>query len=414
MAPADAQMYWMSAKIPNDQFLLYGFAGQPRDVTGAVAAVIERARWCPALHVRVDDSTSPLRYPAWSSGDVDPGQVLIHPGDLDWRGCLQALTQLADDQLDLRRMAWRLHVFAPVHHAPTISGAATVAVVQIGHALGDGIRSATLAGVLFGRAAIVYPVARPDRTRWIAHSIAAARGYRRLERDAAAGLVPAGKRPRPVLSINNRPTGARAVRTLVRARAELPGPTVTVGVLAAISAALSGYLCARGEDALTLGAEVPMAKAGVPQANNHFGNVGVELYPSVVSSSERARRIAADLAASRRRGQHPAWAASDRALAAVPAPLLRWGVARFDADARSDTVIGNTVVSSVNRGAADLEFGGCPVALTAGYPALSPMMGLTHGVHGIGDTVAVSVNTAASAIADVDEYVDRLAAALRS
>ena len=77
-------------------------------------------------------------------------------------------------------------------------------------------------------------------------------------------------------------------------------------------------------------------------------------------------------------------------------------------------VIGNTVVSSVNRGAADLSFGGAPVVLTAGYPALSPMMGLTHGVHGIGDTVAISVHAAESAIGDVDAYVDRLDAALRA
>ena len=74
---------------------------------------------------------------------------------------------------------------------------------------------------------------------------------------------------------------------------------------------------------------------------------------------------------------------------------------------------GNTVVSSVNRGAADLHFGGATVVMTAGYPALSPMMGLAHGVHGIGDTVAVSVHAAESAIGDVDEYVARLDAALR-
>ena len=52
------------------------------------------------------------------------------------------------------------------------------------------------------------------------------------------------------------------------------------------------------------------------------------------------------------------------------------------------------------------------MVVTAGYPALSPMMGLAHGVHGIGDTVAVSVHAAESAIGDVDEYVARLDAAL--
>jgi hypothetical protein len=45
------------------------------------------------------------------------------------------------------------------------------------------------------------------------------------------------------------------------------------------------------------------------------------------------------------------------------------------------------------------------VVLTSGYPGLSPVMGLTHGVHGIGDTVAMSVHAAESAIADIDEYV---------
>ena len=105
--------------------------------------------------------------------------------------------------------------------------------------------------------------------------------------------------------------------------------------------------------------------------------------------------------------------AANRASAAVPAPLLRWGVAQFDPEARSPTATGNTVVSSVNRGPADLRFGGAPVVLTAGYPGLSPMMGLTHGVHGIGDTIAISVHAAESAIGDVDAYVARLAAALR-
>jgi hypothetical protein len=123
-------------------------------------------------------------------------------------------------------------------------------------------------------------------------------------------------------------------------------------------------------------------------------------------------RIAADLADRRRRAGHPAMRAGSRAFAVVPAPLLRWGVAKFDSTLRSPVVIGNTVVSSVNRGPADLRFGEAQVVVTAGYPALSPMMGLTHGVHGIGATVAVSVNAAESAIGDIDEYVARLDAAL--
>jgi hypothetical protein len=43
------------------------------------------------------------------------------------------------------------------------------------------------------------------------------------------------------------------------------------------------------------------------------------------------------------------------------------------------------------------------------------MMGLVHGVHGIGDAIAVSVHASASVIggeAGLDGYVERLAAAL--
>ena len=75
------------------------------------------------------------------------------------------------------------------------------------------------------------------------------------------------------------------------------------------------------------------------------------------------------------------------------------------------TVAGHTVVSSVNRGRADLRFGGAPVAFTAGFPALSPVMSLTHGVHGIGDTVAISIR-ADPVNVDVDDYQDRLTHAL--
>jgi hypothetical protein len=180
---------------------------------------------------------------------------------------------------------------------------------------------------------------------------------------------------------------------------------VTVGVLCAVSTALSEHLRAMGDDPSTLGAEVPMAKTIAREANNHYGNVGVGLYPEL-GVDERATRIAADLADRRRRAQHPAMRADSRAFAAMPAPLLHWGVTRFDPTVRSPVVTGNTVVSSVNRGQADLRFGGAPVAFTAGYP------GLTHGVHGIGDTVAVSVHAAESAIGDVDEYVSRLDSAL--
>ena len=412
LAAVDAQMYWMSAKMPNDQFLLYGFAGQPSDLDAAIDVIGERARQCPELTLRVEDRSF-VTYPAWVTGDVDARQFVVHALEANtWADCLAAVSRLAEDQLDARVMTWRLHVFTPIDGVPGAPGAGTVAVVQIAHALADGARASALAAQLFGRAAAV-PAVTPPRLRgvWLPFSLQAARAHRQLVRDTEAGLVSPQAPSRPPLRSNARPAGERTVRTVVRHRAQLFGPTVTVGVLAAVSTALSGHLRELGDDPTTLGAEVPMAKAGVRQAHNHFGNVGVGLYPAL-DPAARACRIADDLARRRIRGQHPAMRASSRAFAAVPAPLLRWGVAQFDPDVRSPTATGNTVVSSVARGAADLRFGEAPVVVTAGYPALSPMMGLTHGVHGIGDTVAVSVHAAESAIGDVDAYVQRLDAAL--
>jgi hypothetical protein len=73
------------------------------------------------------------------------------------------------------------------------------------------------------------------------------------------------------------------------------------------------------------------------------------------------------------------------------------------------------VVSSVNCGVADFAFGGAPVVVAAAFAALSPMMGLTHVVVGVGDTVTIGVHASESAVGGpggLDEYVARLEAAL--
>ena len=408
MAAVDAQFYWMSAKVPNDEFLLYAFDGEPAELEGAIEQVCRRARACPDLTMRVRDGSA-LTYPRWVPAAVGPDYVVCHDlADATWRGCLAAVVGLADNQLDIRRMPWRLHVFTPVLGIPGVAGPGVVAVMQAPHAVADGIRGAAMAAWLFGRDA---PVTEPARLPagflpWRAAD--AARTHRQLVRDTQAGLLAPGLGSRPRLPTNARPDGPRSMCTLVRHRAQLSGPTATVAVLAAVSTALSGLL---GGPVDSLGAEVPMAKPGMPHAHNHFSNFTVGLYPGL-GMDARVERIATDVANGRRRIEHPATRAADRAFAAVPAALLRWGVTLFDPNALPAQVAGNTVVSSVHRGAADLSFGDAPVVLTAGYPALSPLMGLTHGVHGIGDTIAISVHAAESAVPDVDAYLQLLDAAL--
>ncbi|AGL26610.1 hypothetical protein J113_07885 [Mycobacterium tuberculosis CAS/NITR204] len=408
MAAVDAQFYWMSAKVPNDQFLLYAFDGEPTDLERAVAQVYRRARGCPGLGMRVQDRGA-LAYPQWVPTPVQRDQLVCHDlADRSWQGCLAAVVGLASKQLECAGCPGGC-TCSPRCTTFRASAASAPSPSAVRACAGRRRRASAMAAWLFGRPAAVPEIAR-SRAGFLPWRAAhAARAHLRLVRDTNAGLVAPGVGSRPPLSTNARPEGVRAVRTLLRRRSQLAGPTVTVTVLAAVSTGLLGLL---GGDVDTLGAEVPMAKPGVPRSYNHFGNVVVGLYPRL-EPDERVRRIATDLANARRRFEHPAMLSADRAFAAVPAALLRWGVSQFDAEVRPVRVAGNTVVSSVYRGAADLSFGDAPVVLTAGYPALSPAMGLTHGVHGIGDTVAISVHAAESAVSDIDAYMRLLDAALQ-
>ena len=408
LTAVDAQTFWMSDKIPNDTFLLFAFAGVPADPDAALAQLRARAATVSELTVRIDDG-SPLLYPQWVPSGVDDAQIVVR-GAATWAGCLDAGVELTSAQLDVTALAWRLHVFPAVEGVPTVVGPGTVAVLQISHALGGGGRTALTAALMFGRDGVLPEVdplhVNPALLPML--GFRAGRAQRRLIADTEAGLVPPPTEPFPVLRTNDPPAGRCSLRTLVRSKDRLRGPTVTVAALVAIAEALAGHL----DDApARLGAELMVAKPGPRRALNHFGAAGIDLRPEL-PAAERAEAIALDIAARRQRAAHPALWAQALALAATPAPLLRWGVDRFDPDVRAPAVTGNTVVSSVNGGAADYAFGGVPVAVIAAFPGLSPMMSLTHCVSGIGDAISVSVSAAESAIGDVDAYLERLDAAL--
>ena len=69
MAAVDAQTYWMSAKIPTDQFLLFAFDGVPSSIERAVDGLRLRALACDELRLRIDDRSA-LRYPLWVRNSV--------------------------------------------------------------------------------------------------------------------------------------------------------------------------------------------------------------------------------------------------------------------------------------------------------------------------------------------------------
>ena len=161
MAALDAQMLMLSAKVPNDQFLLYAFDGTPRDLASALDELLRHAAACSELRFRVVDE-HPWRYPRWEPGEITPDQLWIHDLEDDhWQSCLDRVAQLSAEQLDPSRMCWRVNVFPAVRDIPGVAAGGSVVVVQMTHALGDGSRSAELAGAMLGRRQPITSVAPP-------------------------------------------------------------------------------------------------------------------------------------------------------------------------------------------------------------------------------------------------------------
>ncbi len=412
MAPADAMWHWFATKFPTDQFVIFAFDGMPASLADAVGAALERARSIPDLTVRIQEDRFGLRFPKWVECGVDSAQGVVHELQTPtWGACLDAVSALVKQQLDTHVATWRLHVLPAVIGVPGVAGPATVGVLQITHALGDGPRTTALAAAMFGRDAVPTTITAGPVGPLIRSMSAAVRARRELARDVEAGRVPPAKAPVRTLSLNSRPSGTLVLRTLMRRKEQLTGPTLTVSALVSVSDALTGYLRARGEDTSELTASVPAAKGGVAKSYNHIGSASIGLHADAASRDDKVRRIVADLMEWRRRNLHPALDAEEAAFATIPAPVRRLAIELMRADRQPAMVPAHTVVSSVDRGPADLSFGGRPVVYTMGFPALLPISSLVHGVHSIGDTVAFTVH-ASSPQVDVDDYVARLDAAL--
>ncbi|MGC0362939.1 hypothetical protein ABH922_000923 [Rhodococcus sp. 27YEA15] len=426
MRPTDAQTFWISEKIPNDQLLLYGFGDTRESVDDIRRTVLERAALIPDLRIRIRESPWHLDYPVWEPMTVDESLIVVHElAEPSWRSCIGSVEVLLESHLNPRTTPWTLHLFDGVTGTPRSDGRATIAVLQVSHSLADGKRASSIARALFsagdlapaeidgrssgaleilGRAALRLPGQMFSLFR---DGRAGHRAQLQLQSDTESGIVAPQAPNRPRVVFNTPPGERRLVRMVVRDGSDLRGGgvSVTVAAMTAISVAMSNYLTVHDVPVpAELGAEVTIAKPGSPTARNHFRNAGVGLFPDISDLRERAARIEESMAERRARAAHHSGAASDRALDAVPGPLVRWGVQQYDFTAVPAEVTGNTVVSSVARGDADLVLGGGTVRFTAGFPSLSPVMSLTHGVHGIGDTVTIGITASPLSIPDVDVY----------
>lgn len=421
LAAADSRMLALSQRVPDDQFAVYVFGGAP-DPDIFTQRLLGAARTVPELSCRIarlpGDLDRPYRLPT-----PLPGDAVIPVRDVTtWPGVLARLAELPS--VDPTVLPWRLWVFTPTVGAPRAAtpsaagGPATVVVLQINHAMADGRLVAELARRLFtaepgGAPAVAGPAALP--------SLAALRGVFGLPfrlvsvaalgfRAAVSGAVPTD-RSVPATRLNRGPGEYRRLRTLTVDAASLRryGTGVTVGVLVALAEALPAYL---GRPGYSPQIELMVADGEKRRAANHFRNIGVDLRADLTDRSERAAAITAVIAAARAEAATPARRRQDRIDRLVPEPLARLGDAAADLSRTPPRVAGIAVVSSVNRGPADLAPSGLPVRATAGFPALSAAHGLTHGVHGIGETVTISVTAADTAMPDVDRYLRLLAAAL--
>ncbi|MBY4399785.1 DUF1298 domain-containing protein [Rhodococcus fascians] len=422
--PVDAQAYWMASKVPSDQFLLYCFEGAREPLESTVRRLRIRSAGIEVLGLRITEVPFGLERPHWTAMDPATDTISVHPEPRTWQECLDAVASSFERQVDPRHTVWHLHLYPNVSGAPACDGPSLVAVLQLSHAAADGTLAARTARELFGTQPVpsrpVTPTAPPAPltaavaaltlpvrvVRMARSGIRARRDALRLEEDTASGSVPPPARSRALTTLDVAPTDRTDLRTIVLPKSALQfaDTSITVTALTAISVALQHFL----ENPADLAAEVTVARTAAVGARNNFGNVGVGLFPAEPDLRTRSRLVAADLAERRARAGHPvsltARASQNETERHVPAFLAAWGVAQFDPTAVPPTVTGNTVVSSVSRGAADLTLGGGHVRFTAGFPALSPAMSLTHGVHGIGDTVAISVTSNRAAVPDPDRY----------
>lgn len=433
----DATMYWIGRRMPTDQFALYSFDA-PLSSAAVRARVAERVAIEDDLRVRLWDVPGDLDYPYWVPRGFGDDQVAVHHEDT-FEAVLARLGVLASGSLDVHVTPWQVHVFPTVAELPGDTGIGGVVVLQVSHALRDGRGVSELARTLFDpvdrvaeMAVDSSPVADvvPDAVRaGVAGVRATALGAARWVGAATGnrlgavvgsgnGEPPAAQSPpqptRPGFlptSLNVEPGAGRRLRIVATDHDRLRrfGPSVTVGALAVIGVALRELLIERGDRIEGVAAEVTVATEGRdPSARNRYRNVGIDLRLDR-PFTERAELIAADLVAAR----------SARPTAGPPAPAPpAWQRSRevreFPLHMRPDRMTGNTVISSVDRGPADLDISGSRSVRAAGFPALSPAMALTHGVYGLGSSITIGICAGDAAIDEptIDRYRDAIGSLL--
>ncbi|WP_237669151.1 wax ester/triacylglycerol synthase family O-acyltransferase, partial [Rhodococcus sp. BS-15] len=127
-----------------DQFSLTAFDSVDRAAPSfdeIVAHMEARAPLVPGLRLRLREAPLNLDYPRWVP-DTSPLAERMSDHDLggaSWADFETLMGDLLRTRLDLREHSWHLYVVRGIGSAPLMQGPVTVVILQVGHALTDGL-----------------------------------------------------------------------------------------------------------------------------------------------------------------------------------------------------------------------------------------------------------------------------------
>ncbi|KZF00281.1 hypothetical protein A2J04_13500 [Rhodococcus sp. EPR-279] len=430
-----------------DQFSLTAFDSVERPAPSfdeIVAHVEARAPLVPGLGLRLREAPLNLDYPRWVP-DTSPLSERMSDHDLGgapWADFENLMGDLLRTRLDLREHSWHLHVVRGIGSAPLMQGAVTVVILQVGHALTDGLGVSRMVRALFepvsATGAALSPETEPKRENAVVSTLGAvvrapvdlvrSRWEARRAVRAYRGSQP-GPPSVPATALNQAVGPYRVVRIVPMQETEVRAgaASVTVSALCAVGSCLDQYLGdgdgdGDGDEPLsatggTVAAFVPMAlprDVEWPAANRAVVGT-VDLHVGEPDIAKRAELITRSLAAEQARVTAAPLLRVARADERVPAPIVRFVQGRrFRQHDRSPSFVGaQTTVVSVDRGRADLELCGAVARFSAGFPFLEDGRCLNHGIFGLGDVVTIAMVACPDAVPNLDAYTQGLVDRLR-
>lgn len=424
-----------------DQFSLTAFDSVDRAAPSfdeIVAHMEARAPLVPGLGLRLREAPLNLDYPRWVP-DTSPLAERMSDHDLGgapWAEFEALMGDLLRTRLDLREHSWHLHVVRGIGSAPLMQGAVTVVILQVGHALTDGLGVSKMVRALFeplsATGAAPSPETEPERENPVAGVLGAvlrapvdlvrSRWEARRAIRAYRGTPP-GPPSVPATSLNSAVGPYRVVRIVPMQMTEVRAgaASVTVSALCAVGPCLDRYLGdglePLSETGGTVAAFVPMAlprDVEWPAANRAVVGT-VDLHVGEPDLEKRAELISASLAVERARVTAAPLLRVARADERVPAPIVRFVQGRrFRKHDRSPSRVGaQTTVVSVDRGRADLELCGAVARFSAGFPFLEDGRCLNHGIFGLGTVATIAMVACPDAVPDLDAYTQGLVDRLR-